>query len=138
MTPKQLAEIEERAKNATPGPWAVGVWADHMPESGLPCDIFVDDEHQDTVASFIDTYHRHLAIDQSGAVHADAEFIANARTDIPALIAEVHRLREALVAIKAMPDTNQQGLYMTGYNTALNTAWHIADRALREATDDPK
>lgn len=91
MTEDQLSAIEARAKAATPGPWStggtfcpndperesVGVWG-HIPsgcQSGeriFPCPP------------------------RMGMRPRDAYFVAHARTDVPYLVAEVRRLREAL------------------------------------------
>jgi len=75
MNEEQLAEIEARCEAATKGPWSVYV-----------CGI------------------RSLGYDVDGPEEGnrgqferqeDAEFIARAREDVPALIAEVRRLRES-------------------------------------------
>lgn len=75
----RLAEIEARVKAATEGPWEYGkrpdgsVWlSTGNPERG-----------------------QHYQGDWEG-FDADAAFIAHARTDVPYLLAEVKRLREAL------------------------------------------
>jgi len=76
MTLRPLEEIEEGAKAAPPGPWRK-VGADSWRLQGFP-----QVEYADAPGSYIQ-------------VHGDADgaFIAHARTDIPALIAEVRRLR---------------------------------------------
>jgi hypothetical protein len=63
MTEEQLKEIEERAARATPGPWDGRIGVGG-------CDYIVKAE-----------------------TRQDATFIASARTDIPALCAEVRRLQ---------------------------------------------
>jgi hypothetical protein len=75
----RIAEIEVRVKAATEGPWEYGkrpdgsVWlSTGNPERG-----------------------QHYQGDWEG-FDADAAFIAHARTDVPYLLAEVKRLREAL------------------------------------------
>jgi hypothetical protein len=67
-----LAEIRARCEAATGGPWEVG----HK------CEI----------------YTRHYQVGPIGDFWepADARFTAHAREDIPALLAEVERLREPL------------------------------------------
>jgi hypothetical protein len=67
-----LAAIKARADAATEGPWA-------------PDRNGVHNQRGECVAL---TYHANK--------HADAEFIAHARADVPALFAEVERLREVL------------------------------------------
>jgi hypothetical protein len=73
-----LGAIKARADAATPGPWEAGercVWQAGMLNTA---EIAVDCEHG------------------NGGIqrHVDAEFVAHARTDVPALLAEVKRLRE--------------------------------------------
>lgn len=64
MDPKYLAEIKARERAATPGPWKVGI------------------------SAMITDGNGHALFFGEGA-KANAEFIAHARADIPALIAEV-------------------------------------------------
>lgn len=87
MTPDlNLDEIEARANRATPGPW--------IPENNSFKRIF-HGEHVvcDPYSALPDPKHKSHSIlfEQRDA---NADFIAHARTDIPALIAEVKRLRE--------------------------------------------
>lgn len=80
MTPEQLAEIEARTAAATPGEWA------HMTD--------------DTFFGQIRTVDDFTLIAEMPALDdrtADFEFIAYARSDIPALIAEVRRLQAELL-----------------------------------------
>jgi hypothetical protein len=86
VTPEQLAEIEDRARSATPGPWASGhkSWAGENAVlsiilNGLPVAICGEET--------ANTEH---------PASADAEFIAHARQDVPALVAEVRRLQDEL------------------------------------------
>lgn len=67
MDAKQLAEIKARCDAATPGPWYADGWA-------------AWDDLENTFVELSD-------------FGADAKFIAHARTDIPALVAEVERLQ---------------------------------------------
>lgn len=85
MTDDELKEIEARCNAATPGPWKVENDSDY-------------DEQSDTHSEWpwrINAGTLTLC-DIGGDGHsndvADFNFIANARTDIPALIAEVRRL----------------------------------------------
>lgn len=78
----RLADIESRAKAATPGPWSA-YYPDQCCRDGY------------CIAE----------IGVHGLSQADAKFIAAASIDIPALIAEVHRLRKFVVAeLVAGPD----------------------------------
>lgn len=74
MTDAELEDIDMRAAQATPGPW------EHKGDDKC-CEAWVED-----------TKH-HKVTSRRGMLPQDAWFIANARTDIPALIAEVRRLR---------------------------------------------
>lgn len=91
MTPEQLAEIEARAAAATPGPWEVA-------EAGGPRgtdEYFVrmgeDDAYSDVAiaADIFDPIYNEIS-------QANASFIAHARADVPALVAEVRRLQEVI------------------------------------------
>jgi hypothetical protein len=87
MNEQELQAIEERANAATPGPWTVddhpndfAVIAPHPVESG------------NTYIAFIDG-------GLSNDSRRDGAFIAHARADVPALIAEVRSLRAKLDAV---------------------------------------
>ena len=93
MTEEQLRQIEERANKATEAPWIAHPRSIHNSDdgeerSGLGFDIDGPPEPQ---------------LRGQFSRGKDAVFIAHARTDIPALIAEVRRLREALEGIEKMP-----------------------------------
>lgn len=84
MNQGQLNAIKERVAKAKSGPWDINRNSD---DDVFVTDIWFDGEdgghveiHGDTVASSI----------------YNAEFIAHAREDVPALVAEVERLRKAL------------------------------------------
>jgi hypothetical protein len=75
MTDLELEEMARRCEQVTPGPWVSYIEGrDHT--SG---DSFIK-------ANGLDRYLQ-------GGTDADRYFIANARQDLPALIAEVRRLR---------------------------------------------
>ena len=89
VTDAELDAIRGRAAKATPGPWE--------PVSGM---IFPCEGDGPVVCS---TDCEILVFGPRGAeakAFEDQEFIAAARTDIPALLAEVERLRKALVSAK--------------------------------------
>ena len=73
MNEQELQAIEERANAATPGPWS-------MQQSTLWLDVSIG-------------YLAH------GLAERDKVFIAHAREDVPALIAEVRELRAKLDAV---------------------------------------
>jgi hypothetical protein len=81
MDEKTLQAIEERAKAATPGPWEVrpAEWSKDSRCGGI---VAADDT--DIVITDSGTYPPEMP---------DALFIAHARLDIPALVAEVRRLQ---------------------------------------------
>ena len=75
MDAKQLAEIKAREQAATPGPWKVGISALITDANGHA--LFFGEDAK-----------------------GNADFIAHARTDIPALVAEVERLVAENVKLK--------------------------------------
>jgi hypothetical protein len=81
LTEQQLDDIETRANAATPGPWCTDSW-----------EIYQGTEYV-AGAEWIGETCRAGEMDDS---RADAEFVAHARTDVPALLAEVRRLGAAL------------------------------------------
>ena len=85
LTESQLAEIEARVQAATPGPWK-SMWEGRDHQSG---DHFImrgtDDARYDDL--FL----------SPGRIE-DQDFVAHARQDVPALLAEVRRLREFLIS----------------------------------------
>ena len=78
-----LDAIRARAEAATPGPWKV--WGDDDGDSEDVFSVF-DGEHN---SLGLTGYYRRNAL-------ANAEFTANARQDIPDLLAEVERLQNRL------------------------------------------
>ena len=99
MTPERLKQIEERANAATPGPWEREIG---YHDNGL----YIDGEL--------------VASTRGGAVYWEAPqtdiiFIAHAREDIPALIAEIRRLQALL------DERNQPKLDL--HIDASNTRW---------------
>ena len=79
MTDEELDAIRKRCEAATPGPWYW--WMSERPPFALGNDQDVN-------------------IGVEVAKIPDAEFVAAARADIPALLAEVDRLRAELVALE--------------------------------------
>jgi hypothetical protein len=157
--PLDLAPIQARADAATNGDWG---WFD----GGDYADIVAD--YQSTGSGsyscrqqvarieadwhFDDPQHADCEdVDASEQAMADADFIAHARTDVPALIAEVTRLREDLAdaqaritAALAIPAATRDELeYMdpedyqqaVGYSNAL---WKVqqALAAVRDTTQE--
>ena len=109
MTEQELTAIEERANAATMGPWEghsnSGVTSKHTHdnvfETGCGC-----------------CTHNDLSVE-------DAAFIAAARVDVPALVAEVRRLR-ALVE-RAFQE-GQDGRILDGHEQFIyDVAWEHSD-----------
>lgn len=111
MTNEELDAIEAREKAATAGPWVV--WSDEGPvwlpnRKALPRECLggwtMSVCHHD--GSFESSDHRCVATavmrsedDAQGG--SDAAFIAAARTDVPALIAEVRSHRSEILCLDA-------------------------------------
>jgi len=85
LTDEQLAEIRARAYAATLGPW----WSGSL-NSCRWLRVSPQPIHPEVDGSGEDYYGCHLPWDNADA---DGDFIAHARTDIPALVAEIDRLR---------------------------------------------
>lgn len=77
MDAKQLAEIKAREQAATPGPWYT-----------------LENEEKIQEIRMQLTRSAEYIVSSRIAIEEDAAFIAHARTDIPALVAEVERLTE--------------------------------------------
>ncbi len=84
LSEQELLNIETRANAATPGPWEV----DH---GALPTVIIAHDPAY-VSKRYNPTGRRCIAAAETGAMRADdRDFIAHARSDVPALLAEVRR-----------------------------------------------
>lgn len=82
MNEQELQQIEERANAATSGPW----WTDKRV-------IWVIGQMY--YNAYVTTDEADIALlGAEDICHADAKFIAHARADVPALIAEIRRLQE--------------------------------------------
>ncbi|GAA3018050.1 hypothetical protein GCM10020229_31650 [Kitasatospora albolonga] len=102
----ELAEIEELANAATPGPWHVRQLDDAhamslvaistVPDTGLG-ERWPDFDHQEIIAATLVQQPRYLDV-TDGLWDQNAQFIADARQDVPRLIAEIRRLRHLLAA----------------------------------------
>lgn len=86
MDEAKLSEIEARASSATPGPWLM----EH--------DVWHPVIRQSQFDGFGPIVCREANGDSGLRWHPNADFISHAREDVPALVAEVRRLREALEA----------------------------------------
>lgn len=91
IEPEYLEEIKARYEAATEGPWtnrAEGFREDS--EWGQIIHYGINGVAEISESMDSDPYHVHLET----MSREDAEFIAYARTDVPALVAEVERLQE--------------------------------------------
>jgi hypothetical protein len=79
LSAERLAEIEARADAATDGPWCTDSW-----------EIYQGSEYEPGLSFWIGETCRGTAdLEQD---RADAAFVAAARSDVPALVAEIRRL----------------------------------------------
>lgn len=124
LTNEQIAEIERRAGAAAPGPWVV-----------RNCTHLYAECKMVKSADDISRYKRVCKVYSPS--ENTAEFIANSRTDIPALIAALRavteqrdRLRTTLAELLAnkIHDPNRNG-YSEGKFATINTRAEIVDRA---------
>ena len=106
MTEEELAEIEELAEAATPGPWHVRDLDDEdamslvaistVPDTGRG-ERWPDFDHQEIVAATL-VQQPHYVDVADGRWDENARFIASARDNVPRLVAEIRRLRHLLEA----------------------------------------
>lgn len=104
MTPADLDAIEARANAASAGPWR-STWPDPTPAPHDPNDVVVE-----SLAPGL-SYVGRMVVgtlyhdgDHAVCSEANAAFIAHARQDVPALVAEVRRLRAALADAESKHD----------------------------------
>jgi hypothetical protein len=109
MNENELQEIKRRAEAATPGPWEPQEGTKYLAMGGMGLgqekEYFVMRDGDD-VAVCCD-----CSTPDGVASPENALFIANARQDVPALVAEVERLRAALEAICSVWALDQEGDY---------------------------
>lgn len=90
MTDEQLSEIKARCDAATPEPWAYDGMHDEITTPNRDGDYWL-------IFSECRTAPNDAPMDNFGHQFSpDFDFIAHARADVPALLAEIARLREAL------------------------------------------
>lgn len=94
-----LAEIKARAQAATPGPWFAGdANGGDPPHERRPFWVVSTEDTDPDLGEAPEEWAAEIRVGAQG----DAEFIAHAREDVPALVAEVERLQTALGAIQAV------------------------------------
>ena len=104
MTDKELDEISARANAAAPGPWCYDYQEKHVhgnPTNVLRAAAVGQRIHSPSDLPWIADIGANEIYDEQR--RANADFIAAARTDIPALVAEVHRLRALKITSWAKP-----------------------------------
>ncbi|WP_239934219.1 hypothetical protein [Streptomyces sp. CBG31] len=105
LSPEYLAEIAARAEAATAGPWCTD-----------GAEIYQGDEYAWDAFWVGET----CRADEADGGTVDAAFIAHARTDVPALLAEVERLRAALSsAADAIAEQDDETADWSAKNAAL-------------------
>ena len=109
-TADQLAAIEARARAATEGPWEIVSASLHQPI------IYADSSGLDIAI-----------MDNRDGVDNDAEFIAHARTDVPALLALVREQQAKLDRVEALADEAD------AIAKRRRDLWHVAPSDIRAA-----
>lgn len=128
LTTEQLNAIKERAEKATAGPW---IWV--YPPGRMPA-LSSKTEDGEWIMEFGDP---ELFYPQEGQPPnlEDAEFIAHAREDIPALLQSIDELKKALLDTTDESDTFRENLKTIEKLTECETTRDFATRALKgEAT----
>jgi hypothetical protein len=127
MTPDiDVAAIQERCDAATEGPWE---WAPDMVQLYTTEDAPVDEYDADIRS--VDSFHGVML-----CVDPNREFIAHARTDVPALIDHIESLDSALAASGAEVERLQ---VIISRVAKLVTEWADKRRQIHyaKAEDDP-
>jgi len=88
----ELDAIEARANAASEGPWVVVENA-----------LFAGDIEEARAMGYLDVHGPGIHLYNEGALaNEDADFIAHARTDVPALVAELRQVRQERANLKQM------------------------------------
>ena len=123
MTREQLDAIQARLDDATSGPW--GCYGDGAHEV-FDAGEYSDGDQGEVVAAVIDK-------------PSDAVFIAHAREDVPALLAEVERLRALTTVDKDMVERAARTFYeypTPGLDASLRTDWDRLTKASPDVADN--
>ena len=115
MDAKYLAEIKVREQSATPGEWKIGI-------------------------SSLITDGKGAALFAGKGAKGNADFIAHARTDVPALIAEIELLDEERTVSKMEIVTLKKALELACGKLAINqwskvTAQEMYDYYIQQAQE---
>lgn len=128
MTDAELAKIRARAEAATPGPW---VSTDIVDDADEFCGYWSIQKPGDTARD------RWLIDDMetiTGQDIADADFVAAARTDIPALLDELAAARKEVGILKPVVEMYASGF--RGSRLATDALDMVKESALHSATED--
>lgn len=123
MTQEQLDAIQEREAKATTGPWGVDGPAQCGPEDSLS----------------VYPVKGGGALAYMQPLWDDAQFIAHAREDIPALLAEVDRLRALTTVTNEMIERGARAFYeypTPGLDASLRTDWDRLTKASPDVADN--
>jgi hypothetical protein len=99
MTDEELTAIQDRADYATPGPWmADDKVEDWVAQRVMHVGVYVRFYQPNGRLNHISFVDARIPGYTNGSLRplADAEFIAHAREDIPALLAEIQRLKASM------------------------------------------
>jgi hypothetical protein len=132
----RLAEIEARANAATEGPWSV----DHDSEE-VYADTCVATGDYGWIAVGPSGQSPHYDEDTAEG-RADAEFIAHAREDVPALVAALRAVLAEVTRFRAAADANEPiaangGWQASGYMKAYRRAAERLEDAIESALGGP-
>ena|SRR5437588_3717767 len=86
ISDEQLDELDRLCGEATAGPWRVGYYTDRA-------ETYTVETDADVVCMIRDADSDEMGIEAREAAERDFAFVAAARESLPALIAEVRRLR---------------------------------------------
>jgi len=105
MNQEQLNAIKERVEKATPGPWEIDKNSD---DSDFITDIWFNQDGD------------HVEVHDKSILQSvlNALFIAHAREDVPALVAEVDMLRQALEKVMEVEAPIMEGWETPTYKIA--------------------
>jgi hypothetical protein len=137
LTEARLKEIEARADNATRGPWFAPLKNLGSVESFAKVEYYLDDAQPVYDFTFYKSFEAYPPTGYAGPIFVassleNADFIAHAREDIPALVSELRRLQaesttELLASSQAVTKWSQECNRLHDENKSLKAK--IADLA---------